>query len=93
MIEAQLARARATRALLGEQARDEVAEALDDAERVVKETGANAYRPAIHEERAALAQILGDETTRMSELREAHRLYVHIGAETHANRVEEKLRS
>jgi class 3 adenylate cyclase/tetratricopeptide (TPR) repeat protein len=91
IIEAQLARARATRALLSEAARDEVAEALDDAERVVDETGANAYRPAIHEERAALAQILGDEPTRMRELREAHRLYGHIGAEAHAGRVAREL--
>ena len=47
--------------------------------------------PQVHEERAELARLRGDDATRERELREAHRLYTEMGATGHAERLAQKL--
>jgi class 3 adenylate cyclase/tetratricopeptide (TPR) repeat protein len=57
----------------------------------IDETGAESFRPLLHEERARLAQLLGDDAARELELREAHGLFVEIGATAHAERLAREL--
>jgi class 3 adenylate cyclase/tetratricopeptide (TPR) repeat protein len=64
-----------------------IAAALRDAMTLVEATGARAYAPFIHLERAALAHLLGDEAVREHELHEAHRLFIEIGAPIRAEQV------
>ena len=45
----------------------------------------------LHAERAALAGILGDETTRQRELHAAYRLFTEMGATGHAERIAKEL--
>jgi hypothetical protein len=52
-----------------------------------QDTGAHVYLPFISEERAALAALLGDDAGRARHLRDAHRLFVEIGAAGHAARL------
>ena len=54
---------------------------------LVHTTEAHAFEPFIHVERAALARLTGDEPTHERELREAHRLFVEMGATGHAERI------
>ena len=49
------------------------------------------YRPGLHEARAELARVLGDEAGHARELREAHRLYVAMGADGHVQRLATEL--
>ena len=65
--------------------------ALRDAMALVEATEARAYAPFVHVERAALARLLGDETTRERELREAHRLFTEMGATARAEQVAREL--
>ncbi len=61
--------------------------ALDRALQLIEETGANVYRPHVHEERAELARLRGDTAARERELREAHRDYTKKGATGDEERV------
>jgi hypothetical protein len=54
-------------------------------------SGAKSYEPFLHVERAELARLTGDEATRRLELREAHRLFVEIGAPIRAEEVAKDL--
>ena len=90
-LRSHLARARALSRGVGADAKEEIGKSLSEAEALVKTTGAESWRPFIHEERAKLAQLAGDEVTRQRELREAHRLFVDIGAPAHAERIEKEL--
>jgi hypothetical protein len=54
-------------------------------------TRARSYAPFLHVERAELARLSGDETTRQYELREAHRLFLEIGAPIRAEQVAKEL--
>ena len=65
----------------------EIERSLARATELVDETGAECQRPRIHEERAELAQRIGDEPSRSRHLREAHRLYVGMGATGHVDRL------
>jgi hypothetical protein len=56
-------------------------------------TGARAFVPFIHVERAALAHLLGDEAVRERELHEAHRLFTEMGAPVRAEQVARELGS
>jgi len=56
-------------------------------------SGAKSYEPFLHVERAELARLTGDEATRESELREAHRLFTEIGAPIRAAEVAKELAS
>jgi class 3 adenylate cyclase/tetratricopeptide (TPR) repeat protein len=77
----------------GPAARTDVEADLARVTTLVEETGARVWMPFIHVERAALAQLMGDETARQRELREAHRLFTEMGATGHAVRVAKELGS
>ncbi len=66
---------------------DQLARALE----LVDKTGARGVEPQILEQRAELARLLGDESGYQSDLREAHRLFVEMGATGHARRVAAQL--
>ncbi len=70
---------------------DRAGEALGRAEELIAETGGRAYQPFVHEERAHLARLGGNEAEHGRELREAHRLYTEMGATGHAERVRREL--
>jgi hypothetical protein len=92
-IAALLAWARVRRAPEGADGAAGIEAALRDAMALVEATGARAHAPCIHVERAALAHLVGDETTRQRELREAHRLFVEMGAPVLAEQVVRELAS
>ena len=75
----------------GVKARERIDAAIARAAELADETGAVIRVPRIHLARAALAGILGDERGRERELREAHRLYVEMGATGHADRLRPQL--
>ena len=72
-------------------AANEVERALCRAMELIDLSGARSREPLVHEERAKLAHLVGDEATRESKLREAHRLYTEMGATGHAERVAREL--
>ena len=86
-----LALARVLRAQAGVAAREQIEQALADAEKAVTELKNSAQTPRIHEERAELARLLSDDATCKRELREAHRLFVEMGATGHAERLAKEL--
>jgi class 3 adenylate cyclase/tetratricopeptide (TPR) repeat protein len=67
--------------------------ALDRASSLVEESGARALGPQIAEARAELMRVLGKDSARERELREAHRLYTERGATGHAQRLAGELGS
>jgi adenylate cyclase len=69
----------------------EIEAALESAMEFVEKTGAERYRPEIHEVRAELAHLRGDEAEQRRQLREAHGLYVESGATGHAQRLATQL--
>ena len=77
---ALLARIRALREIQGVQATKEIEAALAEADAWLEMSGAKSYGPFLNVERAKLAGLTGDEATRERELREAHRLFLEIGA-------------
>jgi tetratricopeptide (TPR) repeat protein len=83
--------ARVLRSTDGLAAEREIEATLGRALELVEETGARIFVPQVHEERAELARLRGDDTTHERELREAHRLYTEMGATGHAKRLAEKL--
>lgn len=88
--DAHLVRARALLHSEGT-ARGEIESAIAAAERFVHSSGAHSRQPAVHELRAQLARLAGDEPGRVRELREAARLFVAMGAARQATRVAEEL--
>jgi class 3 adenylate cyclase/tetratricopeptide (TPR) repeat protein len=86
-----LSLARVPRSADGLAAEREIEAALDRVLEVIEETGSRVLVPEVHEERAALAHLRGDDTTRESHLREAHRLYTEMGATGHADRLAKEL--
>jgi hypothetical protein len=90
---ARLARVRILLSIEGATARDEIQAELGTLERLVEDTKAESYRPFIHEERASLASLLGDDAARARELREAHRLFIDMSATGHAERLAKELGS
>jgi adenylate cyclase len=89
--QARIALAQALCASDGAKARAAIEEELDRASTLIEQTGGRAFEPWINEARAELAGVLGDEAERERELREAHRLFVEMGATGHAERVERDL--
>jgi hypothetical protein len=57
----------------------------------LKMSGAKSYEPFLHVERAELGRLNGDEAARWGELREAHRLFLEIGAPIRAAEVAKEL--
>jgi class 3 adenylate cyclase/tetratricopeptide (TPR) repeat protein len=85
---AHLALARVLLARSGAAAREEIERALADGLSLIKRTEARVYEPYVHELRAELAGLLGDEPAAASERREAQRLFLAIGAPAHAERLD-----
>ena len=75
----------------GPDARAEVETILTSLLDMARETGAKAFEPQIHVELGELARHLGDDNRRDRELREAHRLFIAIGATGHAERLAAEL--
>jgi class 3 adenylate cyclase/tetratricopeptide (TPR) repeat protein len=71
--------------------REKIEAALSCAAEVIGETGARWLLPTLCEVRAELARASGDDAASERELREAHRLYVEMGATGHAERVAREL--
>jgi class 3 adenylate cyclase/tetratricopeptide (TPR) repeat protein len=88
---AHLARARVWLAQGGVEARIEVEASLERASELVRSTGARSYEPQICVERARLAGLLSDDVGRQRGLREAHRLFVEMGAGGRAENVTREL--
>jgi class 3 adenylate cyclase/tetratricopeptide (TPR) repeat protein len=89
--EHQLALARVLSETRGAPAREEIERAIDRAHSVARESGRVEHLPLVHLARAGLARVLRDEASRDRELREAHRLFVEMGATGHAERLEREL--
>jgi adenylate cyclase len=87
----QVCLARVLRSADGLAAEQEIEAALDHTLELAQETGARVFVPQVHEERAELARLRGDDATRDHELRMAHRLYTEIGATGHARRLATEL--
>ncbi len=90
---AQLIRIRALRETHGLEAARDIEAALAEADAWLEMSGAKSYEPFLHVERAELARLSGDDTTRARELREAHRLFLEIGAPIRAAEVLKELGS
>ena len=85
-----LVRAQTLRESEGRAARDEIEATLARADALIHEKGARAWAPFVCEERARLAQCLGDAAAERH-LREAHRLFVEMGAKGHAEQLSREL--
>ncbi len=88
---AQLALARVLLRTSGLESRSAIEAAFGDALRSSRETGQKIFEPFICLERAELARLSDDETTRQRELREAHRLFLEMGAHIRAAEVAKEL--
>jgi adenylate cyclase len=84
---ATLALARVLLGSVGTNAGDEIEQALGRAATLAHETGARAFEPLVHVERAEFARLCGDHDGCEHELREAHRLFLQIDAFGHARRL------
>jgi len=88
---ALLARIRALREIHGTKATTEIGAGLDEAAAWLEMSGAKSYEPFLYVECAELARLAGDEASRQRELREAHRLFLDIGAPIRAAEVAKEL--
>jgi tetratricopeptide (TPR) repeat protein len=88
---ASLALARVLLGSVGPAARAKIEAALARALELARETGAKAFEPLVHVERAELARLTGDEAGCERVLREAHRLFTEMGATRHAERLAREL--
>jgi tetratricopeptide (TPR) repeat protein len=87
----QLTRIRALRETHGLQATREIEAALAEADAWLEMSGAKSYEPFLHVERAELARLSADDAARKREFREAHRLFLEIGAVIRAEQVAKEL--
>jgi hypothetical protein len=90
-LSALLTRMRALRELHGVHAQNEIEATLAEANAWLEMSGAKSYEPFLHVERAKLARLSGDEAAHERELREAHRLFLEIGAPIRAAEVAKEL--
>jgi tetratricopeptide (TPR) repeat protein len=90
-MDALLTRARALLGSEGVRCASEVERALAEVSAMIDETEARCRGPIVHEISAELARLRGDAATRECELREAHRLFVEMGATGHAQRLAKEL--
>jgi class 3 adenylate cyclase/tetratricopeptide (TPR) repeat protein len=75
----------------GAKARYQIEAALAGAQQKVDSSGATSRQPYLSEARGALARLLGDEHGEARHLREAHRLFIEMGATGHARRLGKEL--
>ena len=85
--EARILRARARLRLDGAAARAAVESDLARVAELIEALGLELHRPDLHELRAELARVLGDEAGAERELREARRLLLEMGATERAARL------
>ncbi len=71
--------------------RNEVTSALERVAELIDQMGAESRRPRLEELRAELADRHGDATGSERHLRDAHRLYIEMGATGHAERLAREL--
>ena len=71
--------------------RKRIEHALNRVQELIEATGARSLLPLLHEARAELAAAEGDDATRERELREAHRLFLEMGATGRAHRFAQEL--
>jgi hypothetical protein len=79
------------REIRGVEATREIEATLGETDAWLEMSGAKSYEPFLHVERAELAGLSGDEVARERELREAHRLFLEIGAPIRAAEVAKEL--
>jgi hypothetical protein len=89
--QALVTRIRALRESRGLQATSEIEATLAEADAWLEMSGAKSYEPFLYVERAELAKLTGDDVTRQRELREAHRLFLEIGAPIRAAELAKEL--
>jgi tetratricopeptide (TPR) repeat protein len=87
----QITLAEALRRTEGASAGGAIRSALARARSLVEETEARAYEPWILEEEGRLAHLEGDNARVEKKLREAHRLFLEMGATGHAERLAREL--
>ena len=92
-LRANLSRSRVLRALDGPDGRSEIEATLARATSLLEKSGARAFVPMILEERARLAEVLGDAEGAAQHLREAQRASTEVEATGHAERLERALGS
>jgi ATP/maltotriose-dependent transcriptional regulator MalT len=92
-IAAHLALVRAQLADQSAQDRARIDTSLRRAADLIQETGARAYAPFVHVERARLARLAGDKSACARDLRTAQRLFSEMGAARQVARVKEQLAS
>ncbi len=85
--QAQIVLAQALLRADGLGARDRAVLALSEALTFAEESGAKGLEPFVHEALAEVARVSGDDAALRRELREAHRLFVEMGATGHAERI------
>jgi class 3 adenylate cyclase/tetratricopeptide (TPR) repeat protein len=88
---AQLALARVLLRTRGLASRSAIEAALDEVSRLTRQMNFKVFDPFICLERAKLARLTSDEATSQRELREAHRLFLEIGAPLRAAEVAKEL--
>jgi tetratricopeptide (TPR) repeat protein len=86
-IPAHLALGRVILAESGRAGREQIEVALASCEALIERTQALFYEPHVHELRAQLARVLGDEALWTHEMNEALKLHTRMGAKGHAQRV------
>jgi hypothetical protein len=84
---ARLARVRVLRALDGADARAAIEASLDRSDTLIEQSGARVFAPFVLEERARLAELLGDAETCSRQLEAARVLFEELGARGHAERL------
>lgn len=89
---ARLARIRVLLGVEGAAARGEIETELAELGKLIDKTGAESYRPFLHEEQARLSRLRGDDRAADRDLREAHRLFREVGAIGHVERLARELR-
>ncbi len=91
LLRAKLAQARVFRGLDGASAREQVEGILDEADRLVEESGAIAFRPIVFEERARMTHLAGDAERARRELQDALIGYREYSAAGHVARLGREL--
>jgi tetratricopeptide (TPR) repeat protein len=90
-LELLLLRAQVLARAEGESAHAQIEQDLDRAQALIQETSYRVRQPLLHERRADLARLEGDDAEQERELHEALRLYTEMGATGHAARVKGQL--
>jgi hypothetical protein len=84
---------RALRETQGVHATSEIEGALAEADAWLEMSGAKSHEPFLCVERAELARLNGEEAARDGQLRQAHRLFIEIGAPIRAAEIAKEFES